>query len=113
MQPGRSGTSLGDELLNRPEQVGIQPNELKEVSDGLTDFSVIVDYDDRRFLGPAVSDQLPSSHCALGRVRWKTLPRFSPGVTQRRPLCASTIDRQIGNPIPMPWFLVVKNGSKI
>ena len=35
------------------------------------------------------------------------------GRAHKRPSWASTIDRLIDNPIPMPCDLVVKNGSKI
>jgi hypothetical protein len=40
------------------------------------------------------------------------LPRGSLGDAHKRPPCASTIERQIDNPMPKPSGLVVKNASK-
>ena len=42
-----------------------------------------------------------------GSVKQKTAPRGSFGSAQSRPPCASTIERQIDNPIPKPLDLVV------
>lgn len=44
---------------------------------------------------------------SIGSITENTVPRGSFGVAQRRPPCASTIERQIDNPIPNPLGLVV------
>src|SRR5260221_2203378 len=49
---------------------------------------------------------------AVGTMNWKTAPRGDCGDAQRRPPWASTIDRQIDSPMPMPLGFVVKKGSK-
>src|SRR5258708_6406883 len=48
-----------------------------------------------------------SSSCE-GRTNWTVVPGPSLGEIDRRPSCASTIERQIESPIPMPLDLVVK-----
>src|SRR5260370_5411005 len=60
--------------------------------------------------GPAPA--LFASPTAAGRVNWKTAPFGRFGDAQSRPPCASMIERQIDNPIPMPCGLVVKNAPK-
>src|SRR5258708_24988815 len=47
-----------------------------------------------------------------GSSTQKIAPRGTAAVVQRRPPCASTIERLIASPIPIPLVLVVKNGSK-
>src|SRR5260370_10396592 len=46
-------------------------------------------------------------------VNRKIAPHGTPGDPQSCPPCAVMIDRQIDSPMPMPWGLVVKNGSKM
>ena len=46
-----------------------------------------------------------------GRVRWNSAPRSLPAAAQMLPPWASTIDRAIARPIPIPDFFVVKKGS--
>ena len=43
----------------------------------------------------------------LVAVNWKTAPRGKLGLAHSRPPRASTMDRQIDRPIPMPADLVV------
>src|SRR5260370_35973858 len=47
----------------------------------------------------------------IGSVKLNTAPRGVLLVAQTRPWCASTIQREIASPMPMPVSLVVKNGS--
>ena len=49
---------------------------------------------------------------ASGRVKLNVVPASSFAVTQIRPPCASTIEREIERPMPIPDSFVVKNGSK-
>jgi len=53
----------------------------------------------------------PSS--TFDTVNRKTAPHGTPGDAQSCPPCAVMIDRQIDSPMPMPWGLVVKKGSKM
>jgi hypothetical protein len=48
-----------------------------------------------------------------GNCAYKTVPCGLRGAAHRLPPCASTIDRQMDRPIPMPCDLVVKKASKI
>ena len=48
---------------------------------------------------------------ASGTVNVKAAPWGSLGVAQRRPPWASTIERQIESPMPMPLGFVVKKAS--
>jgi hypothetical protein len=50
---------------------------------------------------------------ALGRVKWKVVPKGLPGNAQSLPPCASMIDRQMERPKPIPWDFVVKKASNI
>ena len=50
---------------------------------------------------------------AIGSVKRNAAPPPFLFSAHSRPLCASTIVREIARPIPMPFGLVVKNGSKI
>jgi hypothetical protein len=43
-----------------------------------------------------------------GSANWKVAPYPAFGVAHSRPPCASTMERQIDNPIPMPADFVVK-----
>src|SRR5579862_1665083 len=53
------------------------------------------------------------SQAQAGRVNSKVAPSVSLGASARRPPWASTMERQIGSPIPMPAGLVVKKASKM
>ena len=48
---------------------------------------------------------------ASGSVKRNVAPRSALFSAQMRPPCASTIVREIDSPTPMPFGLVVKNGS--
>jgi hypothetical protein len=50
---------------------------------------------------------------ALGKVKWKAVPKGFRGNAQSLPPCASMIDRQMERPKPIPWDFVVKKGSKM
>src|SRR5437870_10695828 len=64
-----------------------------------------VDHEER---GRLSSPMLASSGDGpTGSENWKTAPCGSFGVAHSRPPCASTIERLIDNPIPMPPDLVV------
>ena len=62
--------------------------------------------------GTAVTRSRPGWHWP-GRVNWKIAPRGEFGTVHRRPACASTIERQMTSPMPMPSALVVNSGVKI
>ena len=66
----------------------------------------------RRFLGLRWH-QVPSDCSSIGSITQKTAPRGSFAVAQSRPPCASTIERQINNPMPEPFDLVVSKASKM
>ncbi len=66
----------------------------------------------RRFLGLRWH-QVPSDCSPIGSITQKTAPRGSFAVAQSRPPCASTIERQINNPMPEPFDLVVSKASKM
>src|SRR6516165_6247190 len=61
----------------------------------------------------AASPRQPRCAAPTGNVISKTDPRPTAERAERRPSCASTIERQIDKPIPMPCGFVVKNGSKM
>ena len=46
-----------------------------------------------------------------GRVKQNVAPDPAPDAAQSRPLCASTIERQIAKPMPMPFSLVVTHAT--
>src|SRR5207249_5947312 len=48
-----------------------------------------------------------------GRENWKMAPCGSFGVAHSRPPCASTMERLIASPMPMPPALVLKNALNI
>src|SRR5689334_22101974 len=50
---------------------------------------------------------------ACGKVNLKAAPFGDRCDPQKLPPWASTIDRQIQSPMPIPFGLVLKNGSKI
>src|SRR3954467_8801177 len=63
-----------------------------------------------------VAHWLPSSDKgglkrAACKVKRKIVPPPGFGSAQTRPPCASTIEREIDNPMPMPSLRVVTNGS--
>src|SRR5262249_28485911 len=58
---------------------------------------------------PATAGNVPAASVAIGNVNWKTAPRGSLAVPHSRPPCASTIERLIARPMPMPCGLVVWN----
>ena len=60
----------------------------------------------------SVPHALLASPAAAGKSIWKTAPFGTFADADNQPPCASTIERQIDNPIPMPSGLVVKNASK-
>ena len=41
-------------------------------------------------------------HGSIGRANWNVAPRSALRETHTRPRCASTIERQIDSPIPIP-----------
>ena len=47
-----------------------------------------------------------------GRLNRKVAPRSEAPSVHKRPPCDSMMDRLMRSPIPVPWGLVVKNGSK-
>jgi hypothetical protein len=49
----------------------------------------------------------PGGRCATGITIVKTAPFSTPQAADIRPPCASTIEREIGRPIPIPSGLVV------
>jgi hypothetical protein len=67
----------------------------------------------RRSSGGLQREESPDYSCfstdfsPIGSITEKTAPRGSFGIAQSRPPCASTIDRQIANPVPKPPGLVV------
>jgi hypothetical protein len=52
----------------------------------------------------------PCSSCyrIAGNAKWKVAPRCTFGVAHSRPPCASTMERLIDSPMPMPPGLVLK-----
>src|SRR5579862_7007099 len=48
-----------------------------------------------------------------GSVKDKVAPTASSDAAHIRPRCASMMERQIANPMPIPFSLVVKKASKI
>src|SRR5258708_39628102 len=51
------------------------------------------------------------SAARMGRVKLNVAHSVSLVVADRRPSCASAIERQIARPMPIPFSFVVKNGS--
>ena len=65
-----------------------------------------------------VRNQIPVAHsfatsAAVGKVKWKVVPRPELALAHKRPPCDSTIERLIAKPMPEPCGLVVKNALKI
>src|SRR6478735_11761346 len=48
----------------------------------------------------------------VGKVKQKLAPRGKLSAAHKRPPCASTMERLIDNPMPVPSSFVVKKGSK-
>src|ERR1700726_1251815 len=91
------------------ERFSAKANGLDKVMDRLTQTTVVVDdeYRGKRFRRHARASTL------VGRLKQKVAPGPILEVAQTRPPCASTIDRVIAKPIPVPCGFVVWNASKI
>src|SRR5258706_4026454 len=90
------------EVLGGSEGFGAQPDRPDQAAERLAHGRVVVDHEDHglRRLHAAV-------RAASGNVNWKVSPAISFALAQSRPPWASTIDRLIARPIPMPSGLVV------
>ena len=54
-----------------------------------------------------------AADAAIGRVMRRSAPPSALFCAQSRPPCASTMVREIDNPMPTPLAFVLKNGSKM
>jgi hypothetical protein len=97
------------EILTTCERFSAKANGLDKVMDRLTQTTVVVDdeYRGKRFRRHARASAL------VGRLKQKVAPGPILEVAQTRPPWASTIDRVIAKPIPVPCGFVVWNASKI
>lgn len=79
----------------------------------LTVFSDVPSSDAIRLFGLPVTTSVSDSHHETGSSNSNVAPLSEFLLSARCPPCASTIDRLIDRPTPIPSGLVVKNGVKM
>ena len=104
--PGQVGLGELQVLGGRPEGDDVQVCRGQELLQCFAHAEIVVD-DEHDVIVRAHRDALEE----IGSVKLNTAPRGVLFVAQTRPWCASTIQREIASPMPMPVSLVVKNGS--
>ena len=103
---GQIGLRELDVFGGRSERDDIQMRGAEEIVQCFAHAEVIID--DKH---DVILRTHGESLAEIGSVKLNVVPRGLLFVAQSRPLWASTIQRQIARPIPMPSSLVVKNGS--
>jgi hypothetical protein len=99
--PGDVRKLAAQELRCRSERRDLQVDRPEKALDRFPRGRIIIhDEDDRRWLGSFF--HVSPSATPVGRVIRRANPRGRRGDAERRPPWASTIDRQIDNPIPIP-----------
>src|SRR5205085_11403923 len=96
--------------LSGGERLDLEPRRFEQAAQRGTDVLVVV-HDVDHDLVVHGSPPLVAAGSA-GRLSSKIDPRSVRLRAEIRPPCASTIVRQIASPIPMPFGLRVKKGSK-
>jgi hypothetical protein len=92
-----------EELLRRSKRLRRDFFGTQQKHQGIPDCLVIIDNGNH-------ATGIVHLYSARGRVSRNTTPLESPGSKDRRPPCASTMDRVIVNPKPIPCTLVVAKG---
>ncbi len=102
-QAGRKIRTLApEEVRCRSKRSHRETGRVQQIRDGIANQRIVVDHE---------HDAVGIAHslsAVTGKAKWNTAPRGSFFAAQSRPPCASMIDRQIGNPMPIPCGLVVK-----
>jgi hypothetical protein len=101
-EAARSRTLALEVIARRGEGLHPIPGGLQQALEAATD-RVIVVYD-RDGRDAVLQEGLWSS---FGKLKWNAAPRLRLFVAQMLPPCASTIDRAMERPIPMPESFVV------
>src|SRR5258707_7879863 len=110
----RIGTLALNEVLRRPKHLHAQPDGAKQILDGITHHSIIVDNEHNGLFlchATALADCIRSNHDtsspSAGSVNWNMAPPGTFCAAHNRPPGALMIVRLTASPIPMPWALVV------
>jgi hypothetical protein len=98
----RSRTLALEVIAGRCERLHPVTGSLQEAREPAADRVIVVDDGDGR---DGVRQEGLSS--SFGKLKWKAAPRLRLFVAQMLPPCASTIDRAMERPMPIPVAFVV------
>ena len=101
-QAGRQiGPGIGEVFRGGAERHAAEAERFQKLAQRLAHVGIVVD-DEDDMVAPL---HTRAAECE-GRVKLSAVPFGSPLVAHSRPSCASTIERQIASPMPMPSTLV-------
>src|SRR5215470_18959373 len=98
---------MRQKLGRRAKQFGLKANRSQQIFQRAPHGWIVFNNEN------AVLQLYHSALAPIGSVKLRTAPNGDRRSAHNRPPCASMIDRLIASPIPIPSFLVVKNGSKM
>src|SRR5262245_5134916 len=104
---GKIRPIVRQEFGGRAEEFSLQTDRPQKVFEGASHGSVVLNNED------LVLQLFHFAVTPTGSVKLKAAPLGDRCSAHNRPPCVSMIERLIVSPMPIPFFFVVKNGSKI
>ena len=104
----RIGIALREKVARRRKRLHRKPARPQEARGRSEKGRIVID----NVNGGCGYTHPAAASSAIGNVKRNAAPPPLLFSAQSRPPCASTIVREIGRPMPIPFGLVVKNGSK-
>src|ERR1700722_1654545 len=98
---------ISPELTCGGKQFGPQTYGFEQCRNGCAYCFVVINYENCGF-----GEHYALALAVRGRVKWNVAPQLAFAVAHSRPPCASTIERLMDSPSPIPSLFVVKKASK-